>query len=202
MSLPTTQAPCTDGGVKPNLVLQVRDLGDDPTTHDWELGMEWLGTLLADAQLRVSADAPPGRVHLQAQRSGREVLVFGRVTASVVTECVRCLEDARVEVDSELTVLFVPEGSSKLPDDEDELTPEELDVTLYRGPQIVLDDLVREYVVLGLPMQPLCSPECGGIEVPPGIRPRPEDFPPTEESGGLAAELRAGLDRLAGDEEH
>jgi uncharacterized protein len=186
----------------PNIVLQLRDLGEEPTEHHWELGNGWLGAQLADAQLRVPSDATPGRVNLTAQRNGREVLVYGKVKATVVTECVRCLEDAQVAVDTELTVLFVPEGSSKVSDDDDELSADELDVTPYRGPQLVLDELVREHVVLGLPMQPLCSPDCGGIEVPPGIRPKPEDFPPADGVGALGPALAAARAKPAGDEEH
>ncbi len=49
--------------------------------------------------------------------------------------------------------------------EEGEVDPGEGDVIAYDGENIVLDDLVRDELLLGIPMIPLCSEAC------PGIRP-------------------------------
>src|SRR4030065_464925 len=61
--------------------------------------------------------------------------------------------------------------------DELELTPEDLDREFFTGDRIVLDDLVREQLILEAPMQPLCRQDCPGIPVPAHLRPPPELAP-------------------------
>jgi hypothetical protein len=56
----------------------------------------------------------------------------------------------------------------------------------------VLDDLVREHMVLEVPMQPLCSEQCEGIAVPEHLRPPPDVF---REPGAVDPRL-APLQRL------
>jgi uncharacterized protein len=45
----------------------------------------------------------------------------------------------------------------------DDRAPEEADVIPYDGETVVLDDLVRDELLLGIPMIPLCSESCAGI---------------------------------------
>ena len=75
-------------------------------------------------------------------------------------------------VREELSVLAVPGRSAQArraagDDDGEEadVDPGEADVIAYEGETIVLDDLVRDELLLGIPMIPLCSEAC------PGIRP-------------------------------
>jgi uncharacterized protein len=57
-------------------------------------------------------------------------------------------------------------------DEDDELDPESADTIAFDGDSLVLDDLVRDELLLGIPMIPLCSEAC------PGIRPQaPERTP-------------------------
>jgi uncharacterized metal-binding protein YceD (DUF177 family) len=69
----------------------------------------------------------------------------------------------------------LPEGQLA---DELELNEEDLvrQPARFEGNELVLDDLVREHLVLECPMQPLCSTSCPGIEIPEHVRPRSEDF--------------------------
>ena len=49
-------------------------------------------------------------------------------------------------------------------DDEDaDLAPEQADMIPYDGDTLVLDDLIRDELLLGVPMIPLCSEGCTGI---------------------------------------
>jgi hypothetical protein len=57
---------------------------------------------------------------------------------------------------------------------DDELPREE-----FSGNDIPLDELIREYLVLEVPMQPLCSEQCQGIAIPEHLRPPPDIFPGT-----------------------
>jgi uncharacterized metal-binding protein YceD (DUF177 family) len=70
----------------------------------------------------------------------------------------------------------VAEDEVEVDHDDDELSREE-----FSGHEIVLDTLIREYLVLETPMQPLCSEDCTGIALPKHVRP-PEDVFGSSES--------------------
>src|ERR1019366_4565512 len=100
-------------------------------------------------------------------------------SSTLVVPCSRCLEPTVVPVHEELSALAVPKGGAsasrgskekkdKKPKDADdlddaELASEEADVILYEGDHLVLDELVRDELLLGIPMIPLCSEACPGI---------------------------------------
>lgn len=169
--------------------LQVVDIDETGRDYSFELKQPWLESSLADANLHPDPDAAPGKLQLHAQKNGTEYLVEGRVVANLTTECSRCLGVAKVPVDTRFATLFTraaggPHAHGKqgahAPNTVDEVDEEfegedgELSREEFSGHEIVLDDLIREYLVLECPMQPLCSVDCTGIAVPKHVRP-PED---------------------------
>jgi uncharacterized protein len=62
----------------------------------------------------------------------------------------------------------------------------------FSGNEIPLDELVREHIVLELPMQPLCGDACPGIPIPAHVRPPADVF---AEPGAVDPRL-APLQRL------
>ena len=162
-----------------DLVIHLPDVDEGGREYNFELTPDWLGRVLRDTPLGPAPKAGPGRLDLRAQRNGAEILVDGTLAAQLVTECARCLGPAPVAVDARLTALLAPAGTPVAdPSDSAELEPADLDRVPYAGNDIVLDDLVREYLVLECPMQPLCSPECPGIEIPAHVRPPAEESAP------------------------
>jgi uncharacterized protein len=154
-------------------VLHVAAIDEDGKDYAFELKSDWLDTTLRDATLRADPAFGPGSVQVHAQQNGVEYLVTGKLKAHLLTECGRCLADAKVPVDVVFGTLFMRSGGKPLPAvlelEEDDLQREE-----FVGSEIVLDGLIREHLVLEVPMQPLCSEACEGIAVPTHVRP-PED---------------------------
>ena len=84
------------------------------------------------------------------------VLATGRVSGSLVGECVRCLEPVEVEVDADFQELYYY--------DAEDLTPEEREEALTVIEELVdVETLARDAVMLDLPLQPLCEPDCPGL---------------------------------------
>lgn len=151
----------------PELVLNVHDLDEGGKSYDFPLGRAWLDRALSGTA--VSADAD-GRFDLVARKQGADVVVLGHLVASLTTECGRCLEPAHIAVDAQVTSLLTARGPELRPDpDEVDLTPEELDREFFTGDTIVLDAVVREHLLLEVPIQPLCSDACTGIPVPADV---------------------------------
>jgi uncharacterized protein len=84
------------------------------------------------------------------------VLATGRVSGSLVAECVRCLDPVEAEVDADFQELYYY--------DLEDLSAEELEEALSVVEELVdVETLVRDAVRLDLPLQPLCEPDCPGL---------------------------------------
>ncbi len=125
----------------------------------------------------VSPAPTDGELAVRVSKSGTDVVVRAKLRAELTVPCARCLEPAPVSVREDLSALAVEASSAQTPkdaakrdghdDDGEDLSPDEADVIVYDGKTVVLDDLVRDEILLGIPMIPLCSEGC------PGIRPQP-----------------------------
>ena len=136
-----------------------------------DLPPAWLKEELAEADLRSEA---PGHVSVRLSRSGKDIVVRGRIRAELTIPCARCLNPAPVHVDAELSLLLKPaSGEAKKAngpahkDVEYEFAADEAEVDTYDGETVVLDPFLREAILLEVPNFPLCSEAC------PGIRPAP-----------------------------
>jgi uncharacterized protein len=156
-------------------VLQIQDIDEQGKDYAFELTSEWLDGALVDSPLRRDPSAAPGRFAVHAQKNQREIFVRGTADADLTIECARCLRDAPLHVHANITALLSQAGQHDLPE-EVELSEEDLDRARFVGHEVVLDELVREHLLLECPMQPLCSPDCPGIAIPEHVRPRSEDF--------------------------
>jgi uncharacterized protein len=101
--------------------------------------------------VRVPADTPVTLdFRLESVLDG--VLVSGSVRADVDAECGRCLEPVRTAVDVDIQELFAYD-----PDQQDD------DVAAMEGDFIDIEPVVRDAVVLALPLNPVCSEDCPGL---------------------------------------
>lgn len=91
-----------------------------------------------------------------------EIRVIGRLTGSLAGECDRCLEPIAVPVDSEFDLLYRPDLETET-GDEIQIAEKESEVGFYQGGGLELADIVRERVLLELPLQRLCSDACKGL---------------------------------------
>jgi uncharacterized protein len=134
----------------------------------------WVRSVLEGHE--ASAAGADGQLSLRASRSHHDVVVHGTLDAELTVPCARCLEPAHVTVHSNLSVLYVPASKLSSGRDEDgELSAEEADTLPYDGETVVLDDLVRDELVLEVPMIPLCSEDCPGMA--PALDQVPGDKP-------------------------
>jgi uncharacterized metal-binding protein YceD (DUF177 family) len=143
----------------PLVSIKVRDLPDGVSPHRFELPADWVAEQLSGVE-DVHGVRAAGTLVLEATRRGREVLLNGAAEAQLVVACVRCLAEFELHVEAPLAVLMRPgpEGQSRA----DELCLEDLGEERYAGDEIVLDDLVRDLLILEVPMNPSCGAGCPG----------------------------------------
>lgn len=102
----------------------------------------------------------PIRWNVRVVNGGEGFLyINGDAQAELKTQCVRCLDEARLNVNAEIEGFVKIKEGAKLPKDvgEDEF------VKLEDGKYIDLSQLLKASILLNLPMQPLCDENCEGL---------------------------------------
>jgi uncharacterized protein len=98
--------------------------------------------------------------------AGNEVRVRGRVETELEAECDRCLGPAKFPVNAQFDLFYKPlEATRAAEEAEDEVAIDEgeAEMGFYELPGLVLEDILREQVLLQLPMQRVCGESCKGI---------------------------------------
>ena len=90
------------------------------------------------------------------------VLVSGTVQGAATGECVRCLEPAAYDVEVDVQELFVYADKARSRDEHDPASDEN-DEHELDGDLIDVEPVLRDAVVLALPFQPVCQPDCPGL---------------------------------------
>ena len=96
------------------------------------------------------------------KNTGGEVRVQGRYTVELTAECDRCLVNARFPLDTGFDLFYQP-ASAIARDEEIEIHEGEAEIGFYDGGGLELEDILREQILLALPMQRVCSEDCKGI---------------------------------------
>jgi len=96
------------------------------------------------------------------KNSGGEVRIQGRYTVELNAPCDRCLADARFSLDAGFDLFYQP-MSAIARDEEIEIDESEAEIGFYEDGGLELEDILREQVLLALPMQRVCSADCKGI---------------------------------------
>ena len=136
------------------LVIDTRELGRRPgwmRTHS--------RTVAAPGDLGIDVIAVPEGtdlaldLRLEAVMEG--VLVSGTARGHLRGECVRCLDPLDRELNCEFQELFAYPGAERHHDADD--------LPRMDGDLLDLEPVIRDAVVLALPFQPVCSPDCPGL---------------------------------------
>jgi DUF177 domain-containing protein len=102
-----------------------------------------------------------GSAELLAHSDG-EVKIQGRYTVEMAAQCDRCLGRARFPLNAGFDLFYRPMKVIAR-DEEVEIDEGEAEIGFYEGGGLELEDILREQVMLALPMQRVCSDLCKGI---------------------------------------
>ena len=76
--------------------------------------------------------------------------------------CARCVEPVAVPVQGKFDLIFRPE-SADAESGERAITEDETEIGYYADSGLLLEDVVREQVLLSLPSRTLCKDDCQGL---------------------------------------
>jgi uncharacterized protein len=132
--------------------LNITDIPEDGIQQEFDL-------LIA---INDSQEPDVAQVFAKILKIGKKVLIEGSVKISVSLSCSRCLKDFPYPLDITFREEYNP-AEERETEGEKELTGRELDLSFYSNDEIDITGLIKEQVLLSVPMKPLCGPECRGI---------------------------------------
>ncbi|MEV3931502.1 MULTISPECIES: DUF177 domain-containing protein [unclassified Streptomyces] len=156
------------------LVFDTRELGRRPGTQKrLTRTAEAPKDLGIDGVVGVPENAPLA-LDLRLESVMEGVLVTGTARATAEGECVRCLEPLTLEVEADFQEMFsYPDADdrnrSRTADPVDDAEDDE-DRFFLEDDSFDLEPVLRDAVVLALPLQPVCKETCAGLCSECGIR--------------------------------
>lgn len=103
---------------------------------------------------------------LTEYRGGREVVedirLRGCYAGHFHAPCARCVEPVAHELSGDFDLIFRPVGADGGPS-EAAISTSETEIGYYLEGGLLLEDVLREQVILSLPVRSLCQPDCKGL---------------------------------------
>lgn len=114
-----------------------------------------------------SALRTTGRAQLVKELHGKhdsieDIRLDGKFSTSLEFACARCLEPVVEEVSRSFDLLYRPQGSDA-GKDEISVTATEAEIGYYQGEGLLLEDALREQVLLAVPLKAVCREDCKGL---------------------------------------
>lgn len=98
---------------------------------------------------------------VRLEKHGRDVLVRGHLQGRLQLTCSRCVDTFEAPATADFDLLLVPGPGPG--GGEEELSSPDLDLDYYTGETLDLEAVIREQIILMVPLKPLCAEDCKGI---------------------------------------
>lgn len=116
---------------------------------------------------QVSPLAAEGRAEVLHEHRGPKEIVSdirlrGNWQGQFEVPCARCVEPVSIPLKGELDLIFRPLGVDAGPQ-ERSISAQETEIGYYQKDSLLLEDVLREQVLLSLPVRTLCKEDCKGL---------------------------------------
>ena len=139
------------------MIIELSSLDDNPRPVDLTIAGE-------EIDLDVEGAKVVGQVTARGEVAKRiaQTDIRGHIDATTVMDCVRCLQPVERPVSVDFEVAYVdPEHFAA--DKEKEVAADDLETDVLESDTLDLKDVVREQILLDLPIQVFCSEDCKGL---------------------------------------
>lgn len=127
-----------------------------------ELSLDF-GAQQCDLPREIGTLAAPVHLDAQVRKVREEITIEGQLSSWIQMSCARCLKPHQVHLDDSFEVKYLPYPKELDSVEEIELNETDMSIIYYTGEEINLTELVREQVLLLLPVKSLCKTDCAGL---------------------------------------
>ena len=116
---------------------------------------------------QISGLKAAGRAQLVEEHHGKhkiiqDIRVKGDLSTRLEWACARCLDPVLLDVQRSFDLLYRPLGADA-GRAELSVTAAEAEVSYYEGEGLLLEDVLREQILLAVPLKALCRDDCKGL---------------------------------------
>jgi len=132
------------------------DLVLAPDAIDMGEEAEQAGPLVASGRAEVIHE------HRGPKEIVADIRLRGRFAGSFRVPCARCVEPVETPLSADFDLIFRPVGADAATGERSISAPE-TEIGYYQNDSLLLEDVLREQVLLSLPVRMLCKPDCKGL---------------------------------------
>ncbi len=132
------------------------DLRFQPGAIDFGEEAEQTGPLAAEGRAEVLHE------HRGPKEIVADIRLKGHFAGDFQAPCARCVEPVATPLHGDFDLLFRPVGADAGAS-ERAISAPETEIGYYQKDSLLLEDVLREQVLLSLPVRTLCKPDCKGL---------------------------------------
>ena len=144
---------------------KVSELEREPIDFDLELApgaVDFGQEAEQQGPLKASGRAEVLHEHRGPRDIVADIRLVGRLAGNFQVPCARCVEPVGIPVEADFDLIFRPVvADADVP--ERAITAPETEIGYYLKDSLALEDVLREQVLLSLPVRTLCKPDCKGL---------------------------------------
>ncbi len=151
--------------------VKIEEIQDKGLELDAPVSLELLSEALVPSEGFTALNA--GKVALRFKRVAGRVFVNGQMKAELIAPCKRCTKDVNLSIPINFSLRMVDKTQFDRASSEDDDTGDnesagsfdldQVDAEPFDGKAIDLDPIIREQVLLALPVSVLCREDCKGL---------------------------------------
>jgi uncharacterized protein len=144
---------------------KVSELEKDPIEFDLRLApgaVEYGEELEQNGPLATSGRAEVLHEHRGPKEIVADIRLKGSYAGAFKVPCARCVDPVDISLAAEFDLIFRPVGADS-ESSERSISAQETEIGYYQGDSLLLEDVLREQVLLSLPVRTLCKPDCKGL---------------------------------------
>ena len=147
------------------MLIEIRELERHPVDFDEHIVP---GVIDFGPEVRQTGKlASRGRAQLVQEHHGKhqlinDIRIVGNFAAKFELLCARCLKPITRDVANKFELLYRPLGADA-GKEELSVTAAEAEIGYYQGEGLPLEDVLREQVLLALPLRAICRDDCKGL---------------------------------------
>jgi uncharacterized protein len=141
-----------------DLQLQKREFDENfaPGAIDFGSELRQLGALHTDGRAELIVE------HRGHKENVDDIRVVGKLDATIEVTCARCLDLVTHTVNWAFDLLYRPLGVDKRAE-EVAISEADTEIGYYEGDGLLLEDVLREQVLLATPVKLVCRDDCKGL---------------------------------------
>ena len=144
---------------------KVSDLEREPIDFDLELAPGKVD--FGEEAEQIGDMATEGRAEVLHEHRGpkdvvADIRLRGKFAGRFQVPCARCVEPVEIPLSADFDLIFRPIGADAGAP-ERSITAPETEIGYYQKDSLLLEDVLREQVLLSLPVRTLCKPDCKGL---------------------------------------